>query len=79
MPGWEYMNSTWWGSMMVSIMTAVSIILLLIAAIMLLRCFTARRYYESRPESPLDILKRRYARGEITAEEYQHMKDFLES
>jgi putative membrane protein len=30
-------------------------------------------------ETPLDILKQRYARGEITAEQYQQMKRTLES
>ncbi len=30
------------------------------------------------PETPLDILKRRYARGEITREEYERMKRNLE-
>lgn len=29
-------------------------------------------------ESPLDILKRRYAKGEITKEEYERMKKDLE-
>lgn len=29
-------------------------------------------------ESPLDILKRRYAKGEITKEEYEQMKNDLE-
>ena len=29
-------------------------------------------------ESPLDILKRRYAKGEITREEYERMKKDLE-
>jgi len=29
-------------------------------------------------ESPLDILKRRYAKGEITSEEYEKMKKELE-
>jgi putative membrane protein len=30
------------------------------------------------PESPLDILRRRYAKGEITGEEYEKMKKDLE-
>ena len=29
-------------------------------------------------ESPMDILKRRYAKGEITREEYERMKKDLE-
>ena len=30
------------------------------------------------PDSPLEILKRRYAKGEITKEEYQGMRKDLE-
>ncbi len=33
----------------------------------------------STPETPLDILKKRYARGEITREEYEQMKRDLEA
>jgi putative membrane protein len=33
---------------------------------------------KDRAESPLDILKRRYAKGEITKEEYERMKKDLE-
>lgn len=33
---------------------------------------------EEKPDSSLEILKRRYAKGEITKEEYQGMKKDLE-
>jgi len=40
--------------------------------------FRLLRTDETRPyETPLDILKKRYARGEITAEEFQRMKEEL--
>lgn len=32
---------------------------------------------QDRPESPLDILKRRYARGEVSRDEYEKMRDDL--
>lgn len=34
---------------------------------------------EGSPETPLDILKKRYARGEIDREEYERLKRDLES
>jgi putative membrane protein len=33
----------------------------------------------ARPETPLEILQARYARGEITREEYQAMRQDLEA
>lgn len=33
----------------------------------------------TKPESPLEILKRKYANGEITAEEYEQKKKILEN
>jgi putative membrane protein len=78
MPHWDYMHSAWWGNMLLSILAVIALILLVFLLIMLLRCMVAKRNDAPRPETPQDILKKRYARGEITAEEYEHMKHFLE-
>ncbi len=51
-------------------------LLLLLAGIVLIVLGFTRR--ESRPEEPLEILKRRLARGEITREQYEEMKQVLQ-
>lgn len=51
-------------------------LLLLLAGIVLIVLGFTRR--ESRPEEPLEILKRRRARGEITREQYEEMKQVLQ-
>lgn len=53
---------------------------LLFFAAILLAFWVARRLFlnDNRPaETPLDILKRRYASGEINHEEYERMKNEL--
>jgi len=52
------------------------IMLLLIAGIVLGVLAYARR--ESRPEVPLEVLKRRLARGDITKEQYEEVKQVLQ-
>jgi len=47
--------------------------LLLLVGIVLIAIWLATRY-RAPGESPLDILNRRYARGEISREEYERMK-----
>lgn len=51
-------------------------LLLLLAGIVLIVLGFTRR--ESRLEEPLEILKRRLARGEITREQYAEMKQALQ-
>jgi len=47
--------------------------LLLLVGVVLVAIWLATRYRAPR-ESPLDILNRRYASGEVSREEYERMK-----
>lgn len=55
-------------------------ILLIIAVVVLVRGLTGRAsdFPANRQESPLEILKARYARGEIDDEEFQRRRSELE-
>jgi len=51
------------------------IIFVVIAAVILKAIFGGGKFCSRNSETPLDALKKRYARGEITREEFQRMKD----
>ncbi len=61
--GWIYMIIFW------------AVIILIV--VYLVKTFGNRWGSEVRRETPLEILKRRYARGEITREEFERMKGEL--
>jgi putative membrane protein len=50
-------------------------ILIILGIIQLVTMLSRSRSRETHGESPLHILKRRYAKGEITREEFEKMKD----
>ena len=55
-------------------------VLIVVGAVWLFRSFprgTTSTGAAMMPESPLDILKRRYAKGEITKEQFEEMKSTL--
>lgn len=57
------------------------VILLIVVGLLIYFNVQARKTKGQTPtqnESPLDILKKRYAKGEITGEEYERMKKDLE-
>jgi putative membrane protein len=55
---------------------AIFVILMFLGIVYLVTMFSSGRK-ETHGESPLHILKRRYARGEMTREEFQKMKEEL--
>jgi putative membrane protein len=57
---------------------AVFVILMFLGIVYLVNLFPGRRR-EIHGESPVHILKRRYAKGEITKEEFEKMKEELTS
>lgn len=61
------------------LMWAIWIPVILLLAVFIYRYFNSiNKNKYSEQESPLDILKRRYANGEISTEEYEKRKKTLE-
>ena len=83
MPGqhmmWDYFHMWGWGGMWLGWFWRIGIVLLILWGIYaILRSDRARRDLLAPHETPLDILKKRYARGEITKEQFDEMKRHIE-
>ncbi len=53
-------------------------IIIIVAIIALVKGFSGGGSSASSSESPLEILRKRYARGEISEEEFEHYRKTLE-
>ena len=51
---------------------------IIVGVVLLVRWLTAATAAHDQPETPLEILRRRYAAGEITHEEFERMRQALE-
>ena len=71
--GWGLMGGLGWLWMVVPLLFWVGVVFLVVWGAA--RLFPGRQ--ESVQDTPLEILKRRYAAGEITAAEYQQAKQDL--
>jgi putative membrane protein len=71
--GWSYGPHMWHGGGMFMILFWVIVV---IAIVMVVRYVARTKHRDlASAETPLDILKRRYAKGELTKEEFDRMKE----
>ena len=68
-PGWSHWNVDWGWGLLVTV--GMLLVLLLVSVI-----YIEFRLWR-RQDQPLEILKKRYARGEISKEEFERMKKDL--
>jgi len=59
-------------------MWLIFLILLGVIAYLIVQFTRSKGFYGSAGKTPIDILKKRYAKGKITKEEYEKMKKDLE-
>ena len=72
--GGPHMRFFWGGGFFMWILTIIVVALLIVFGIKL---FRLKNVEQGSKESPLDIIKARYARGEITKEQFEAMKKDL--
>ena len=68
------MMNSWTGAI---IMGLVILVLIIVLIYLLFKSSKTGGFGQTSSETPLDILKKRYARGEITREQFDEMKKDL--
>lgn len=69
--GWGHMNYGYGGFMMIITFVVIGIIIYSLVKY-------GKENYNEEKETPLEILKKRYAKGEISKEKFEEMKKELE-
>ena len=69
-----YPDHMWWGGMWMMFPSLFFLILLILVPLLLWQKGCPFGNSKDNPETPLDILKKRYAKGEISKEEFEEMK-----
>jgi putative membrane protein len=74
MGGYGYMMNSWTGAI---IMGLILLVLIIVLIYFLFKSSKTGGFGQASNETPLDILKKRYARGEITKEQFEEMRKDL--
>ncbi len=72
--GWGCMHGSGWGGIFPMFFGVIFWVVIIIIAYVILKNISNKGGSFISPETPIDILKKRYARGEITKEEFEKMK-----
>jgi len=74
---WDGSSAPWYGMIFGPLMMIIFIVLTVLIIAWVLRAVGLGRQATSPAETPLDVLKRRFARGEIDRPEYEERKKIL--
>jgi putative membrane protein len=74
MNGWHNMMNSWYGGVIMWVLIIVAVVLLIYLASQSSKSSGEKKT----SETPMDILKKRYAKGEINKEEFDRMKQDLQ-
>ncbi|KAB2884917.1 MAG: SHOCT domain-containing protein [Pseudorhodoplanes sp.] len=74
---WDGSGGPWYGMIFGPIVMIAFVVLTVLIIAWLLRALGLSSYSNSQGKSPLDILKERFARGEINQTEYEERKKLL--
>jgi putative membrane protein len=77
-PGHHWWGDMWWGGMWLYPLIMLTIIVIVVSLIVG-RGGWRPLWYRERSDTALEILKKRYARGDISKEEFEQMKKDLGS
>jgi putative membrane protein len=75
---WDFRNYMWGtglGWLVMFVFWVLVILLVTMGIVYLVRQLTEGKRKQRKEESALDILKKRYAKGEITKEEFEKIRD----
>ena len=72
-----HLGTWWWSFMFVGMLVPLAVVVLLVWLVV--RALQGRPAGNPGRDDPLQILKVRYAKGEVTREEYLRMKEELEA
>jgi len=74
--GWSNMMNFRWGGLFI---WAIFLTIILVVFYLIMQSSKSKRYDIPFPDNPIDIIKKRYAKGEINKEDFEKMKKDLES